>query len=111
MIKRFEKFQFNEDWEEEEPLSNKGPFDDLLEYGADGPKFKCGDRVQYNGGTYDNINKNGKIGTIVNYSVRFNDYYICFDDEIYDDYDDDEQIFNIPLGHADIVQQQFLKLF
>jgi len=28
MIKRFEQFEFNEDWEEDEPISNKGPFDD-----------------------------------------------------------------------------------
>jgi len=29
MIKRFEQMEFNEDWEEE-PITNKGPFDDQL---------------------------------------------------------------------------------
>ena len=75
MIKRFEQMDWNEDWEEEDP--NKGPFDDILIYGKDGPEFKCGDRVKYI--DYDELLKD-QIGTIVDYNVGT--YIVCFDKNI-----------------------------
>jgi len=95
MIKRFEQMEFNEDWEEDEPIStkSKGPFDDILEYGQDGPMFKCGDRVKFID-SYSFL-KN-KIGTVVNYDNTF--YIVCFDKNI--NYTEADYRFRIPNGHS-----------
>ena len=107
MIKKFENFDFNEDWEEEDP--EKGPFDDQLIYGEDGPNFKRGDRVVY---IHRNYILNGKIGTVVNnitYLKKHNlipkdeiYYIICFDKNINDK--DGYRRYNIPDGHGSMIR-------
>ena len=81
MIKKFEQMDFNEDWEEDEPIStkSKGPFDDILEYGHNGLKFKCGDRVKFTYNDGVDFHLSNKKGTIVNY---FGLYLVCFDENI-----------------------------
>ena len=76
MIKKFEQFEFNEDWEEEDP--NKGPYDDILRYGRSGPLFNTRCRVKYIGNIGRLI---GKTGTITNYNRSY-DYDVWFDDDI-----------------------------
>jgi len=99
MIKRFENFEFNEDWEEEDPELRYGPFNDILQYGKDGPEFKCRDRVKY----IDDGDLYHKIGTVVDYHYYNDKYYyegnylICFDDNIKSWGDD---IYKIPKEHG-----------
>jgi len=87
MLKKFEQMDWNEDWEDEDP--DKGPYDDQLIYGEDGPEFKCGDRVKYinlnklndSGSIVDPINAlRGEMGTVVHcLNGGFFSYLICFD--------------------------------
>ena len=78
MIKKFEQMEFNEDWAEEDPdYKNKGPFDDQLIYGRNGPSFKCGDMVKYI--------FNGEIGTVVDNNVNGVDFRV---------------LYNMPDGHG-----------
>jgi len=108
-IKKNEQFEFNEDWEDEDPDKDKGPFDDQIIYGKDGPDFKCRDRIVY-------INKDpnrliGKIGTVVDYSNDFDDYAICFDDEIcYTNGNYFSKKFNFPNENGKIVTKNEIKL-
>ena len=95
-LNKFENFEFNEDWEEVEPNKNKGPFDDQLKYGEDGPDFKCGDRVHYICDQYDKLD--GKIGTVVHY-YRTGGYIICFD-ILTKSLWGDLITYNIPDGHG-----------
>jgi len=94
MIKKFEQMDWNEDWEEEEPKL-KGPFDDQLKYGKDGPEFKCGDRVFYQGPSWS-IVKYGDSGTIVDWNERIYNYLICLDIN----YDFDNKNHGEPVGHG-----------
>jgi len=108
MILKFEQMDWNEDWEEEEPI-NKGPFDDQLIYGTNGSHFKCGDRVKYvsqmlnfGSGIFPVL----KVGTIVS-SVYIGGiigfyYLICLDEELQNQrkIDGEEMEYNIPRGHG-----------
>ena len=91
--------EWNEDWEEEDPDIDKGPFDHSLIYGEDGPDFKCGDRVQYidNCGKIDFHWLKNKTATIVYYRENFGDYVICFDENIHGW---GHLKYNIPHGHG-----------
>lgn len=87
---------------------NKGPYDDILRYGIDGPKFKCGDRVvAYN--TVGHIMFSNYVGTIVSYSLNQNkNYLICFDNLKFG-YEGNPPIYNIPKGHGFYISEWHIK--
>jgi len=48
-LKLYEQFDFEDLSDEDlfgEIVPNKGPYDDILIFGKDGPEFKAGDRVK-----------------------------------------------------------------
>jgi len=95
---------WNEDWEEEDPNQvGKGPFDDQLVYGKDGPHFKCGDRIKYIGSW--EVLKN-KIGTVVN-NIDDMLYFVCFDKNIGGI---EHVIHHIPDGHGTWVSKNDIRL-
>lgn len=85
-LKLYEQFEIG-DLSEEEIFgspSNKGPYDDILEYGEDGPDFKAGDRVICESEFDDNFHIVNKIGTVLRYANEFfiPHYLVCFDDDV-----------------------------
>jgi len=97
-LKLYEQFDF-EDLSDEEIFgkeSNKGPYDDTLIFGKNGPEFKAGDRVVCFYHSDYNYNIINKIGTVVEYYTD-GYYHICFDDDV------NGHMFsvnNIPKGHG-----------
>jgi len=104
MIKNFEQFELNEDWEEEDPNKvEKGPFDDQLKYGNDGPELKCFDRVIFIEGMLRD-----KIGTVVDYD-NYQNYIVCLDVNV-NGKCGLEYKYNTPIGHCWVSYIDELKL-
>lgn len=110
MIIKFKIFENNKDIDPfgEEDWNIYGPIENL-KYGEDGPKFKCGDRVECKIQKPDIFQGNG---TVVDYRKDFSGLYlVCFDEKILNNtgnyYLD---AYNIPPGHAFYVREYNMEL-
>lgn len=108
-LKLYEQFEIGDLSEEEifgKPDPNKGPYDDILEYGKDGPDFKAGDRV-INIANFGSIGpRMNAIGTVVDYFRILLEY--CFDEPFENGHRCDT-VDNIPTYHGWFCSKNYLK--
>jgi len=112
-LKLYEQYDF-EDLSDDDlfgPIS-KGPYDNILKYGNNGPDFKCGDRVRLTNSWQNSIPGFGEIseGTIVDFEYpRL--YLVCFDNYFRHGHTGARggKFYNIPEKHGYWVDGYFLE--
>jgi len=105
-VKLYEQYDFEDLSDEELFGTNRGPYDNILEYGENGQEFKAGDRVVLKKDQNRHL-REGEIGTVVCCSA--DDYLICFDFYTYGHEGNPDETYNIPSGHGWYVQEKYLE--
>jgi len=109
-LKLYEQYDFDDLSDEELFGENKGPYDNILKYGNDGPDFKCGDRVRLTEKGRRYFISKLSDGTIVDYDgAKY--YLVCFDNFFSYGHAGckGNDFYNMPDGHGYWVEEYYLE--